>query len=129
MSSHGVAFVTGASQGIGKAIALRLAADGFDIAVNDIPAGKEKLDALSREIVEKGGKTCILLGDVSVERDVEDMINAVVEQMGRLDVVSSVSALLFFLVAYSDPQMVANAGICITKPILESMFQPATGEF
>ena len=96
MSSHGVAFVTGASQGIGKAIALRLAADGFDIAVNDIPAGKEKLDALSREIVEKGGKTCILLGDVSVERDVEDMINAVVEQMGRLDVVSSVSALLFF---------------------------------
>ena len=127
MSSRGVAFVTGASQGIGKAIALRLAADGFDIAVNDIPAGKEKLDALSREIIEKGGKTCTLLGDVSVERDVEDMINAVVERMGRLDVVSSVSVLLFFLVAYSDTQMVANAGICIIKPILESMFR--SGEF
>jgi len=110
MTSHGIALVTGASQGIGKAIALRLAADGFDIAVNDVPAGKAKLDELSQEIVEKGRKTCILLGDVSVERDVEDMINAVVEHMGRLDV------------------MVANAGICITKPILESMFQQA-GEF
>jgi NAD(P)-dependent dehydrogenase (short-subunit alcohol dehydrogenase family) len=88
MASHGVAFVTGASQGIGRAIALRLAGDGFDVAVNDVPAGKENLNTLSQEIVETGRKTCILLGDISVEADVEDMINAVVGRMGRLDVVS-----------------------------------------
>jgi hypothetical protein len=62
--------------------------------------------------------------DVSVEKDVEDMIGAVVAHMGRLDVVSSISILRFILVAYSHMQMVANAGICITKPILESMLCP-----
>jgi NAD(P)-dependent dehydrogenase (short-subunit alcohol dehydrogenase family) len=88
MSSHGVAFITGASQGIGKAIALRLAADGFDIALNDIPAGKEKLDVLSQEIIQKGRKCGVFLGDVSVEADVENMINAAAGSLGRLDVVS-----------------------------------------
>jgi NAD(P)-dependent dehydrogenase (short-subunit alcohol dehydrogenase family) len=121
MTSHGVAFVTGASQGIGRAIALRLAGDGFDVAVNDIPTGKENLDTLSQEIVDTGRKTCVLLGDVSVESDVEGMINAVVERMGRLDVVGFVFLLLFTLIPNVHMQMVANAGICITKSILESM--------
>ncbi|KAF8240309.1 NAD(P)-binding protein [Tricholoma matsutake] len=102
MASHAVAFVTGASQGIGRAIALRLARDGFNIAINDVAARKERLDVLSQEIAEKGQKTCVLVGDVSVEADVEGMINDVAGRMGRLDV------------------MVANAGVIVTKPILET---------
>ncbi|KAJ6452766.1 NAD-binding protein [Mycena sanguinolenta] len=46
MSSKGVVLVTGAAQGIGRSIALRLADDGFDVAVNDISKNSEKLDAL-----------------------------------------------------------------------------------
>jgi len=129
MTLHGVAFVTGASQGIGRAIALRLADDGFDIAINDLPTSKEKLDELSQVIADKGRNVCVLTGDVSVAKDVEDMVDAVGERMGHLDVVSPILLLLLslsllpplILSPHSHTQMVANAGICIAKPILESM--------
>ncbi|RDB27112.1 Diacetyl reductase [(S)-acetoin forming] [Hypsizygus marmoreus] len=98
----GVAFVTGASQGIGRAIALRLADDGFDVALNDLPSSKDKLDAVSKEITAKGRRTWIALGDISVEDNVQSMISTVVENLGQLDV------------------MVANAGICLSKPVLDT---------
>lgn len=50
----GTAIVTGASQGIGRAIALRLADDGFDVAINDLSAAKDNLETLRQEIVAKG---------------------------------------------------------------------------
>jgi len=53
----GVALVTGAAKGIGRAIALRLAVDGFDVAINDIPSNKHNLDSLAGEIAEKGRST------------------------------------------------------------------------
>ncbi|KAG5635543.1 hypothetical protein H0H81_010905 [Sphagnurus paluster] len=101
--SKGVAFVTGAAQGVGRAIALRLADDGYDMAINDITSSRESLDQLSHEILEKQHrKVCRVIGDVSIEREVEAMIECVVEDLGRLDV------------------MVANAGLNLIKPMLES---------
>jgi NAD(P)-dependent dehydrogenase (short-subunit alcohol dehydrogenase family) len=84
----GVALVTGASQGIGRAIALRLADDGYDVAINDIPRSKENLEKLSQEIQSKGRKTFSFVGDVSVEDDVKGMIAGTVAYLGSLDVVS-----------------------------------------
>ncbi|KAF7369252.1 NAD(P)-binding protein [Mycena venus] len=93
MSSKGVALVTGAAQGIGRAIALRLAQDGFDIAVNDISANSANLDSLVDEIKQKGRKSSKHVADVSQEDSVKEMFDEVVKEHGGLDV------------------MVANAGV------------------
>ncbi|OBZ77884.1 Diacetyl reductase [(S)-acetoin forming] [Grifola frondosa] len=88
-----IAFVTGAAQGIGEAIALRLADDGLDVAVNDIAPKGEKLAAVVKAIEAKGRRAIAVPGDVSSEKDTIAMIGKVVEVLGGLDV------------------MVANAGI------------------
>lgn len=80
--------MTGASQGIGRAIAVRLAEDGYDVAINDIPRGQDNLAVLKDEIQAKGRKAFSTIGDVSVEEDVKAMIAGVVENLGGLDIVS-----------------------------------------
>ncbi|KAI9457467.1 hypothetical protein BJY52DRAFT_1150338 [Lactarius psammicola] len=87
-----VALVTGAARGIGRAIALRLADDGFHVAVNDLP-GTSELDGLIQEIESKGQRSLGIPADVSLEPEVERIIQKVVQDLGSLDV------------------MVANAGI------------------
>ena len=82
-----VAFITGAAQGIGKAIALRLANDGFDVSLNDIPAKEKELIVVQRQILEAGKQALICLGDVSVETDVIGMVQLTVQKLGSLDVV------------------------------------------
>ncbi|TDL14899.1 NAD(P)-binding protein [Rickenella mellea] len=79
MSTKRVAIITGAAQGIGKAIALRLAADGFDIGLNDLPSEEQvqKLKAVSDQIQALGRKACIVAADVSIESAVEGMLKDV----------------------------------------------------
>ncbi|KAK1233516.1 hypothetical protein PQX77_003327 [Marasmius sp. AFHP31] len=101
-STKGVSIVTGAAQGIGRAIALRLAQDGFDVALNDISAKDEQLKAVGKEIIKIGRKTAIVHADVSSEPEVKEMVEKVVEVLGGLDV------------------MVANAGICPVYNLTES---------
>ncbi|KAF8157224.1 acetoin reductase family protein [Crassisporium funariophilum] len=101
----GTALITGASRGIGRSIACRLAKDGFQIALNDIPSQKGQLEEVQALISKTGGKAEIYLADVSVEADVEGMVNNVVESMGSLDV------------------MVANAGICINSLFVDTTLE------
>ncbi|KAG1722874.1 NAD(P)-binding protein [Suillus paluster] len=102
--SKGVALITGAGQGIGRAIALRLAADGFDIGLNDISTNKSKIEEVAQEIAtaHSGRRVCVLLADVTVEDDVRSMVDSVVTELGGLDV------------------MVANAGIIHIGPLVET---------
>ena len=83
-----VALVTGAARGIGRAIALRLAHDGLDVAVNDKSSSPE-LDALVREIESKGRRSLAVPADISVEPEVEKIIQKAVQDLGSLDVVGS----------------------------------------
>ncbi|OBZ77780.1 Diacetyl reductase [(S)-acetoin forming] [Grifola frondosa] len=97
-----IAFVTGAAQGIGEAIALRLADDGLDVAVNDIASKGRELAAVVNAIEAKGRRAIAVPGDVSSEEETIAMIDKVVEVLGGLDV------------------MVANAGILRISSLLST---------
>jgi NAD(P)-dependent dehydrogenase (short-subunit alcohol dehydrogenase family) len=81
-----VAIVTGAARGIGRAIALRLAADGIDIAANDLPGSK--LQDVVSDIEKTGRQACALYADVGNEAEVKSMIDTTVSKLGGLDIVS-----------------------------------------
>ncbi|KZP31475.1 hypothetical protein FIBSPDRAFT_945006 [Athelia psychrophila] len=71
-----------------------LAADGFDVAVNDVSANQPALDTLVSEIRATGRKACALLADVAQEAQVRGMVEGVVRELGALDVVRGRVALL-----------------------------------
>lgn len=83
-----VAIVTGAAQGIGRAIALRLADDGFNIALADLPSKQELLDSAAEAIISKGRKVVVVPTDVSDEQQVVKLIDATAQELGGVDVVS-----------------------------------------
>ena len=86
-TSTRVALVTGAAQGIGRSIALRLAEDGLDLAVNDISSKTSALNEVVKEIQSKGRQAVAVPADVSSEKEVEAMVSNAVASLGGLDVV------------------------------------------
>jgi len=97
-----VAIVTGGAQGLGEAIALRLADDGVNVAVIDIPSKEAQLKAVVEKIKQKGQEAIYITGDVSVEQSVKTFVEKVVEEFGKLDI------------------MVANAGVLTLGPLIET---------
>lgn len=97
MTEHKVALVTGSGAGIGKAIALRLADDGYDIVVNDLKSAGDTV----KEVKAKGVNAIEALADVSNEESVAAMFEKIKKEYGRLDV------------------LVNNAGICPIRTIDE----------
>lgn len=79
-----VAIVTGAGQGIGKGIALALAAEGCSVVVSDMNA--EPCAETAREIEALGVKALAIRSDVSSKQDVADLFAKTQEHFGRLDV-------------------------------------------
>lgn len=85
----------------GKAVAIRLAEDGFSVCINDIAANSSLVDSVVSEIKALGRDSIGHIADVSKLNEVETLISTCVETLGPLTV------------------MVANAGIAQLKPFLE----------
>lgn len=84
MENKKVLFITGATRGIGLTTAIRFAQDGYALAINGIDeaAGKEAVDMLQG----KGYDASFFLADVTKEEQVNEMVKAVAEKYGRIDV-------------------------------------------
>ena len=80
-----IAVVTGASRGIGKAIAKELAAQGATVVIN-YNGSEAKADEVKHEIVEKGGCAQCMQCNVADYEGCEAFIKAVIEQFGRIDI-------------------------------------------
>lgn len=93
-----VALVTGAAQGIGKAVALLLARNGAEIIVSDI--NLEKAEETAKEVQALGRKALAIKVDVAKLDDVEKMVGAILARFGQVDI------------------LVNNAGIARDKLIL-----------
>jgi meso-butanediol dehydrogenase/(S,S)-butanediol dehydrogenase/diacetyl reductase len=94
-----VALVTGAGQGIGRGIALRLAKDGADIAIVDLK--KEKMAAVAKEVQALGRKATIFVADVTSRDQVYAAVDHAEKELGGFDI------------------MVNNAGIAQVQPLAE----------
>ena len=79
-----VAFVTGASQGIGRACALKLATEGATVAV--AARNQDKLTELVNEITAAGGKAAAFAIDVTDEEQVKSAIKAAIAQLSKIDI-------------------------------------------
>ncbi|KMZ13729.1 Short-chain dehydrogenase/reductase SDR [Candidatus Burkholderia humilis] len=96
-----VAIVTGASRGIGAAIARRLAKEGFAVAINYASSAKEA-DALADELCAAGSAALAVKADVAKSDDVHRMFDAVEAQLGKVDAI------------------VNNAGVLSTPPLADT---------
>jgi glucose 1-dehydrogenase len=96
-----VAIVTGSNSGIGKAIALSLAAHGADLVI-DYVTHPEAADEVVKEITATGRRAISVDADVSKVADLQRLVDAAVEQLGRVDI------------------MVNNAGVETRTSILDT---------
>ncbi|MEV7977130.1 SDR family NAD(P)-dependent oxidoreductase [Streptomyces sp. NPDC086519] len=98
-----VALVTGASSGIGAAVALGLAAEGAAVAV--VARRRERLDELAGKIVAAGGAALVVEADITDQGQATAAVERVVAELGRLDV------------------LVNNAGTGLPGPVLDAPAQ------
>jgi len=99
-----IALVTGASRGIGRAIAKLFAEEGAKVVIN-YGRSEREASSLAEEIKKQGGEVLLVKADVSKSQEVKEMIKKTIDRFGRIDI------------------LVNNAGILIQAPFLESTEQ------
>jgi len=122
--------VTGASRGIGRAVALALAAEGAEVVVN-YASSPEAAEAVVAEIQAKGGSAYALKADVSDEASVDDLIKTVLKRSERIDVLVNNAGItrdgLLMRMKTEDWQAVINLNLtgvflctrAVTRPMLK----------
>ena len=86
--------VTGASRGIGRAMAIGMADAGFDVVLNDIERQRDLLEAVRAEIADTGRRAFTAYADVSSKTEVTAMVAGAIEAAGRIDAVINNAGIL-----------------------------------
>ena len=99
-----VCVVTGASRGIGKAIAIALGSSGARVLVN-YASSAAKAEEVAHEIASSGGEAIVYGGDMSSADDVQGMFKACTDKFGRCDVLVAARATVYRLHSTCQNQM------------------------
>ncbi len=97
------AFVTGASRGIGRAIAVALAAAGADLAL--VARSEEGLAETARAAGEQGRKAFVIPADVTSQESVESAVAAAIERLGHIDIVVNNAGGTNFMVPFAEMRL------------------------
>ena len=129
------ALVTGASRGIGRAIALRLAADGANIVVN-YNANADAANAVAAEIATLGPRAAVVQADVAQAPDVERLVEAATTEFSRIDVLVNNAGItrdtLIMRMTEEDWDTVLDTNLksafLVTKAVLRPMLRQRSGK-
>ena len=85
MEENKTVFVTGASRGIGKEVALKFADKGYNVVINYV-SSKTNVEELKEEFEKKGVKALIMQADVTNKEAIEELVKKAIEEFGQIDV-------------------------------------------
>ena len=130
-----VALITGATRGIGKQIAITLAKQGFDIAIN-YRTENDNLNETIKEIENYGVQCLAVQGDVSIFEDCENMAKQVIEKFGKIDVLVNNAGItkdmLFMRMKQDDFKQVIDVNLIgtynMTKNVSQYMIKQRYGK-
>ncbi len=135
MKNGKTAFITGATRGIGKEIAVKLAKEGYDVAIN-YRTMNEEVEKLKTEIEQNFDVKCALVqGDVSKFEDAEKMVKEVIETLGKIDVLVNNAGItkdgLLMRMAKEDFESVIDINLVgtfnVTRNVIPFMIKQKSG--
>ncbi len=135
MKNGKTAFITGATRGIGKEIAVKLAKEGYDVAIN-YRTMNEEVEKLKTEIEQNFDIKCALVqGDVSKFEDAEKMVKEVIETLGKIDVLVNNAGItkdgLLMRMAKEDFESVIDINLVgtfnVTRNVIPLMIKQKSG--
>ena len=129
-----VALITGGTRGIGKAIAIKLSKEGYDIAIN-YRKESEELNNLKDEIEKNNVKCELVQGDVANFEDTERFVREVVEKLGSIDVLVNNAGItkdmLLMRMKHDDFMQVIDTNLVgtfnVTKNVIGYMMKARSG--
>lgn len=129
-----VALITGATRGIGKQIAMTLAKEGYDIALN-YRKKNEELENTKKEIQENQVECFAVRGDVSSFEDCEELVKQVIEKFGKVDVLVNNAGItkdmLLMRMKKEDFKQVVDVNLIgtfnVTKNVINHMLKARSG--
>lgn len=135
MENKKVALITGASRGIGKAIAVKFAKEGYNLVINYV-SDKTDIKKLEEEFKQYGSEILLIKSDVSKYEECENMIKRAIEKFGQIDVLVNNAGItkdnLLLRMSVEDFEKVIDINLKgtfnVTKNVVPYMMKKRTGK-